>query len=101
MDISALSSQPVFQDTVSFKKLDGQEGLKAVADQFEGLFLQMMMKSMRETSYAMMSEDSPFNSEHQKIFQEMMDAEMAQDMTHKTNLGLSDGIVRQLSKHVR
>lgn len=94
------ASTPFYQDTTQLKAQKGMEGLEAVAKQFEGLFLQEMMKAIRQTSDAMASEDSPFNSEHQKVFRDMVDAQMSQEMAGRSNLGLSDAIIRQMTPHI-
>jgi flagellar protein FlgJ len=71
----------------------GEEALKEVAEQFESLFIQMMLKSMREASP---SEDEIFNSEAMKQYRDMMDQQLALDMARKGGIGLADNIVGQL-----
>ncbi len=53
-----------------------QEGLKAAAQQFETMFLQMVMKSMRDT----VPDDGMLNSEQSKFYTSLLDQQMAQNL---------------------
>ena len=44
-----------------------KKALQEAAQQFEGIFVQMMLKSMRKAQDVMADKDSPFNSEQVKI----------------------------------
>ncbi|WP_372872549.1 flagellar assembly peptidoglycan hydrolase FlgJ [Shewanella sp.] len=77
-------------------KADDKAALKEVAKQFEGIFVQMLMKSMRDAN-AVFESDSPFNSQYTKFYEEMRDQQMAVDMSQKGILGLADLMVQQLS----
>ncbi len=72
---------------------DHDAALEAVAQQFEGLFIQMMMKSMRQT----VGEGSLFDSQAVKTFREMQDGEWAKRIAASGGLGLADQIVRSLA----
>lgn len=77
-------------------KADNKAALREVAKQFEGIFVQMLMKSMRDAN-AVFESDSPFNSQYTKFYEEMRDQQMAVDMSQKGMLGLVDLMVQQLS----
>jgi flagellar protein FlgJ len=77
------------------RKGDGA-GLREVAHQFEGLFLRMMLKSMREAS----SGDPFFDSNEGGMYRDMFDDQIAVDMSQKGGMGLADMLVKQLSKYV-
>ncbi len=67
--------------------------LREVASQFEALFLQTMLKSMREASLG----DPIFgNSDQHEMYQGMMDQQMALEMASGKGIGLADMLVRQL-----
>jgi len=68
-------------------------GLKKAAEQFEGVFLNSMMKAMRAT----VPENELFNSAGPtKFYQQMLDSEMASAMsTGSSRVGIADLIVRQ------
>lgn len=76
---------------------DEQAALKGVAKEFEQLFMNMMLKSMRQASDVLAS-DSPFNSSDVKFYQEMFDQQMTLDLARKDGIGLADIIVKQLSQ---
>ena len=71
---------------------DPDGSLRAVAEQFEAIFLQMVLKSMREASFG----DALFDSDQSKFYREMSDSQMAMNMADGGDLGLADAIVRQL-----
>ena len=77
-------------------RTDNKEALREVAQQFEQMFMNMMLKSMREASNSF-SEDSYFNSSETQFFQSMLDQQMTTDLATKgQGIGLADVIVRQL-----
>jgi len=66
------------------------------AEQFEALFIQMMLKSMREASSAMKS-DLMHNSA-QETFEGMYDKEISLQMAKRNALGFSDVVMKNLSQ---
>jgi len=75
---------------------DSQAALKQVAKQFESVFVQMMIKSMREASVPLQGE--LFNSQQSKAYTDMYDKQLGLELTKTNGIGLADVIVRQLSK---
>jgi len=89
-DLTQLNSLKVKSRT------DNGEALREVAQQFEQMFMNMMLKSMREASNSF-SEDSYFNSSETQFFQSMLDQQMTSDLAAQgQGIGLADVIVRQL-----
>ena len=72
-----------------------KEALQEAAQQFEAIFMKMLLKSMRKAQDVLES-DSPFNSESTKFYRDMHDQQMAVELSSNGTLGLSDLIVRQL-----
>ncbi|MBO9535845.1 flagellar assembly peptidoglycan hydrolase FlgJ [Herbaspirillum sp.] len=68
------------------------EAIKGAAKQFEALFLNMMMKSMRDAT----PHNSPFDNEQTKMFTSMLDQQMSQNLAQR-GIGLADVLTRQLS----
>lgn len=68
------------------------EALKSAATQFEAMFINMMMKSMREAT----PQDGMLDSQTSKTFTSMLDQQMSQNLA-KRGVGLADVLVRQLS----
>ncbi|WP_448249201.1 flagellar assembly peptidoglycan hydrolase FlgJ [Thalassotalea agariperforans] len=74
------------------------EALTAAAKQFEAIFMQMLLKSMRSAQDVLES-DSPFNSQTTKFYRDMHDQQLAVELSSNGSLGLSELIVRQLGGH--
>lgn len=75
---------------------DDKAALKEVAQQFEGIFVQMLMKSMRSAN-AVFESDSPMNSEYTKFYEQMHDQQMSINLSEEGMLGLADMMMQQLS----
>ncbi|MCG8708897.1 flagellar assembly peptidoglycan hydrolase FlgJ [Brenneria sp. 4F2] len=67
--------------------------LEKVARQFEGLFVNMMLKSMRSA----LPQDGMLTNDQTRLYTSMYDQQMAQDLSTK-GLGLADMIVKQMGK---
>lgn len=72
-----------------------EAALKEVAKQFEQIFMNMMLKSMREANQTF-AKDDPFNSSEVQMYQGMLDQQMTLQLSRNKGLGLADLIVRQL-----
>lgn len=67
--------------------------LREVAGQFEALFVQTMLKNMRDSRLA---EPIFGSSDQHDMYQEMMDQELSLSISRGRGLGLADMLVRQL-----
>ena len=74
-------------------KSNDPAALKTAATQFEAMFINMMMKSMRDAT----PQDSVMGSEQGKMFTGMLDQQTSQNMA-KRGTGLADVLIRQLSQ---
>jgi flagellar protein FlgJ len=91
--LSGLAADSQALDRLRYQaKQAPDQALKKVAQQFEMVFLNMMMKSMREAT----PQDGMMDSEQTKLFTGMLDQQLAQEMS-KRGVGLADVMVRQLS----
>jgi flagellar protein FlgJ len=90
------SSITDFTQFTDLRRAAGQNdpaALREVAEQFEALFLQTMLKSMRDASLG----DPLFgDSDGQEMYQDMMDQQLAVEMSSGKGIGLADMLVRQL-----
>ncbi|MFC3190314.1 flagellar assembly peptidoglycan hydrolase FlgJ [Pseudocitrobacter faecalis] len=71
---------------------DPQANLRPVARQVEGMFVQMMLKSMREA----LPKDGLFSSDQTRLYTSMYDQQIAQQMTAGKGLGLAEEMVKQM-----
>ena len=72
---------------------DPAANIRPVARQVEGMFVQMMLKSMREA----LPKDGLFSSEHTRLYTSMYDQQIAQQMTAGKGLGLAEMMVKQMT----
>ena len=70
-----------------------QEGMKQASKQFEVMFLQMMLKSMREATPS----DGMFSSQQEKTYTSMLDQQLSQNLSGR-GLGLAEAMLTQLSR---
>jgi len=73
-------------------KQNTPESVKGAAKQFEALFLNMVMKSMRDAT----PQNGPFDNEQTKMFTSMLDQQLSQSLAQR-GVGLADVLTRQLS----
>ncbi|HHQ13616.1 MAG TPA: flagellar assembly peptidoglycan hydrolase FlgJ, partial [Chromatiales bacterium] len=69
------------------------EATREAARQFEALFVQMMLKSMRDAN-SVLAEDKD------TTYQEMFDQQIALELTREKGLGIADLLVRQMMQGV-
>src|ERR1700730_2564205 len=74
------------------KDPNSPQALRAVAQQVDALFLQMMLKSMRDASAATGESDS----NEMGMYQDMFDKQIALTMSQHEGLGLGSLLARQL-----
>ncbi|CAH0540051.1 rod-binding protein [Vibrio marisflavi] len=90
-------------DTSELQNMEGQgknsQALDGASDQFEALFLQMMLKSMQKTNETL-EKGSMFSSQNQQLYQGMYDNQLAFEMSQQHGLGLSEMLVKQLGGDV-
>lgn len=69
------------------------EAIKEVAKQFESVFLNMVMKNMRQAKLA----DGILDNHQSQFYQDMYDQQMAVHLAGKPGIGFADLIAKQLS----
>ncbi|MCC5909637.1 MAG: rod-binding protein [Clostridiaceae bacterium] len=83
------------EKTIKQKNIDDSKKLKAACQEFEAIFLNMMLKQMRSTipdggltekSYA------------RDIYESLQDEEMSKEMSKTGGIGLAQQLYKQLSK---
>lgn len=77
-------------------KSEPNESLEEVAKQFESIFVNMMLKSMRDASFG----DPLFDSSQTEFFREMQDKQLALDMTKGNGIGLATALVSQMQQYI-
>jgi peptidoglycan hydrolase FlgJ len=75
-------------------KASPQAGMKMAAQQFDAVFTQMMLKSMRDAT----PQDGPFDSHDSATFTSMMDQQLSQQLSQK-GIGVADAMLKQLMRN--
>lgn len=97
--MSPSNALPVTQSALDFEGLgklraqarqDESQAVKETAQQFEAMFIQMMVKSMRET----VDKGELSDSNGQETFENMFDREVAHQMAKRGSFGLADMLVK-------
>ncbi len=87
--ISSVQSTGVLADP----KASDTAKLKAVAKQFEAVFLRQILGASRQTKLA----DDIFGSDATDQFREMQDSQMADTLAEKGSLGVADLLIKQFA----
>ena len=98
-DISAnrfVLDSKVAADLRTKLKQDPQGGLKEAAQQFEGMLLQMVLKSMRDAT----PQDGLMDSDQTRFFTSIMDQQLAQNLSAQGKLGFAKLIEQQLGRNL-
>ena len=105
--LQTLGTQAQFSQVQSFADMQRFTELRAearenpdatkseVAAQFESIFIQMMMTSMRNASAPL--ESGLFSSNQSKMYEKMMDQQLSMNLSANGGLGLADLIEQQIS----
>lgn len=76
----------------------GKEKLKEVADEFEAMFIKLVLQSMKET---LDTKDSPFyGGMSEDIFSDMLYHEYADLMSKEHDLGLAENIISHYERYI-
>lgn len=73
------------------------EALREISKKFEAMFVQQMLKSMRDAN-AVFGEDNVFSSKETEFHQEMMDQQMVLNLTSGEGIGLAKTMFQQMQK---
>ncbi|MEL7938080.1 flagellar assembly peptidoglycan hydrolase FlgJ [Pseudomonas delhiensis] len=77
---------------------NSQGNIRKVAQEFESLFLNEMLKSMRSAN-EVFAKDNPLNSETAKQYQDMYDHQLSVSLAREGHgIGLADVLVKQMEK---
>ncbi|MCP4406973.1 MAG: flagellar assembly peptidoglycan hydrolase FlgJ [Gammaproteobacteria bacterium] len=93
-----LGTANIYTDFQGLAKLRQQahsndpQALKETTRQFEGLFIQAMLKSMRQTTTG----EGLFDSDQVKFYQQMLDQQLSVDLGRGQGIGLAKVLYRQL-----
>lgn len=93
-EVRAFVSHSTRAEPSALERLDRRASLEEVAQQFEAIFVNELMKTSRA---AKLSEDILSNSGTQP-FLEMMDQEFSQTISKRNSLGIAEALVQQFER---
>jgi len=100
-----MDSSKAYTDLASLEKIklqaqgDSEGALREVAQQFESIFMNMVLKSMRNANEAF-SEEGFLSSQQSNLYRDMYDQQISLSMTQGRGLGMADMLVKQLGDFV-
>lgn len=100
MEPAAAASQSLAIDSGALSRLklqakdDPRAGLSQAAQQFEAVFLQMVLKAMRDAS----PQEGMLDSDQTRMYQSMFDQQLVQTLAARGSTGLAAMIEKQLAK---
>ena len=77
-------------------KTNNESSLQMVADQFEAIFLENLLKQARESKLS----DGLFDTSADDNFVEMFDKELANTSSKLVDIGIAEAIIRQMSSKI-
>ena len=77
-----------------FQKNNNKANLEALAEEFESMFVNQMLKQARESKLA----EELFSSNEEDNFGSMLDQERARSLALNLDLGIADALLRQFGK---
>ncbi|WP_028389059.1 glucosaminidase domain-containing protein [Legionella fairfieldensis] len=93
----AVSDFQGLQQLKAQAKSDPNKALPEVSKQFEAIFLQSMLKSMRMGQH-FIDESNPLRGEKEAMFQDMLDGQYANTIANGQGIGLAAMLAKQLEK---
>ena len=94
MELPSLSSEHIIPNEFLNKKVDKNADLRDVAEQFEAIFINQILKQARETKLA----DDLFGSSAKSTYEELLDTQTSEDIASYVKLGIADALIRQFSQ---
>lgn len=75
------------------QKFESKNDLKSVANQFEAIFLEMLLKQARESKLS----EGLFDTKSDDNFVQMLDTELAKSSSELVDIGIAESIIEQMS----
>ncbi|RUO79834.1 flagellar assembly peptidoglycan hydrolase FlgJ [Idiomarina tyrosinivorans] len=79
----------------AFANKNDEAALRKAAQQFEAVFMNMLMSSMRKAN-AVFEQGNPMHSRYTDMYRDMRDQQLTSELSNTQALGLADLIVQQL-----
>ena len=94
MEIKPLNYQTDTGFTL-YQKNTNQANLEGIAEEFEAMFINQMLKQARDSKLS----EALFSSDEEDNFGTMLDQERSRGLAVNLDLGIADALVRQFDKN--
>ena len=94
MEIKSINYQTDTGFTL-FQKNKNQANLEAIAEEFESMFINQMLKNARDSKLS----EALFSSDEEDNFGAMLDQERSRSLALNLDLGIAEALVRQFDKN--
>ena len=94
MELPSLSKENIIQEYTLNKVPDSNSDLRDVAEQFEAIFINQILKQARETKLA----DDLLGSSATSTYEQLLDTETSKNIASHVNIGIADALVRQFKR---
>ena len=94
MELPSLTKENISQEHMHNKIPDQNSDLRDVAEQFEAIFINQILKQSRQIK---LSEDL-LGSSATKTYEQLLDRETSENVANRVNVGIADALVRQFSR---
>ena len=94
MEIKSINYQTDTGFTL-FQKNKNEANLEAIAEEFESMFINQMLKNARDSKLS----ESLFSSDEEDNFGAMLDQERSRSLALNLDLGIAEALVRQFDKN--
>ncbi|MCL1073473.1 rod-binding protein [Shewanella dokdonensis] len=79
-----------------YSNLSEADGLQQASEQFEAIFLQLVLKNMNSATAAISGDDGMFASREQRMYQDIYNAQISQSLAASGQIGLAEKMVAQI-----
>ena len=93
MEIKSINYQTDTGFTL-FQKNKNQANLEAIAEEFESMFINQMLKNARDSKLS----EALFSSDEEDNFGAILDQERSRSLALNLDLGIAEALVRQFDK---
>ena len=97
LTISKHNFEKNLDQNLRLQSSDKLDELKKVANQFESIFVNQVLKQARQGKIA----EGILNSEAEETFNSLIDQEYSKVLSEKSNFGIAEALYDQFKNHVR
>ena len=94
MELPSLSNENLLQEYTLSKIPSKNSELRQVAEQFEAIFINQILKQSRDIKLA----EDLLGSSAKTTYEQLLDRETSENISTHVNVGIADALIRQFSR---